>query len=196
MPTKGGERLKTGGRRNHMKWNAGLPNASLPTSWKTSGPDTHESSLESSSHHPHNRSSFMFRCTSWADNEMNGHASQCINLWDRYSILNIDAEKTPGGSYVRDPHFHHSTTVGWETLLHKLTPNPVGIHWEGVSNSHPPLLESVKSSSLCNTSNNWLTKTNSCINVSMLITFIEPYILVFYRIVGMLYLNVLLSLTF
>ena len=43
IPTKGGEKWKTGGRRNHMKWNAGLLKASLHTSWRTSRPDTHES---------------------------------------------------------------------------------------------------------------------------------------------------------
>ena len=37
MPTKGGERWKTTGRRNCMKWNAELLRVSLPTSWKTSG---------------------------------------------------------------------------------------------------------------------------------------------------------------
>ena len=42
-PTKGGERWKTGRRRNHMKWNVGLLKASLHTSWRTSRPDAHES---------------------------------------------------------------------------------------------------------------------------------------------------------
>ena len=43
-PTKGGERWKTSGRRNHMKWNAGLLKVSLPTPWRTGRPDAHESS--------------------------------------------------------------------------------------------------------------------------------------------------------
>ena len=42
---KGRRKVKeTGGRRNHTKWNAGLLKASLPTLWRTSGPDAHESS--------------------------------------------------------------------------------------------------------------------------------------------------------
>ena len=45
MPTKGGEKWKTGGRRNHMKWNAGLLKASHHTLWRTSGPDAYESSI-------------------------------------------------------------------------------------------------------------------------------------------------------
>ena len=44
MPTKGQERWKTCGRKNHTKWNAELPKVSLLTPWKTSGLDTHESS--------------------------------------------------------------------------------------------------------------------------------------------------------
>ena len=44
MPTKGGERWKTSGRRNHMKWNTELLKVSLPTLWKTSRLDAHESS--------------------------------------------------------------------------------------------------------------------------------------------------------
>ena len=42
----GGERWRFGGRRNHMKWSGKLWKASLPTSWKTSRLDTHESSTE------------------------------------------------------------------------------------------------------------------------------------------------------
>ena len=45
MPTKGWEKWKTSGRRNHRKWNAGLLKVSLHTSWRTSGPDAHESSI-------------------------------------------------------------------------------------------------------------------------------------------------------
>ena len=44
MPTKGGERWMTGGRKNSMKWNTELLKVSLPTLWKTRGPDTNESS--------------------------------------------------------------------------------------------------------------------------------------------------------
>ena len=44
MLTKGRGRWKTGERRNWMKWNAELLKASLPTSWRTSRPDAHESS--------------------------------------------------------------------------------------------------------------------------------------------------------
>ena len=43
-PTNEGERWKTGGKRNHMKWNAGLLKASLPTLWRTSGLNAHQSS--------------------------------------------------------------------------------------------------------------------------------------------------------
>ena len=41
-PTKGGQMWKTSGRRNCVKWNAELLEASLPTSWKTSRLDTHQ----------------------------------------------------------------------------------------------------------------------------------------------------------
>ena len=42
----------------------------------------------------------------------NGHTSQHINLWDDYSVLNMDAKKTHGVSYVRGPNHHHSTPKG------------------------------------------------------------------------------------
>ena len=45
-PTGGGGKWRTGGRRNHRKWRAGLLRASLPTSWGTSGLDAHESYTE------------------------------------------------------------------------------------------------------------------------------------------------------
>ena len=44
MATKGGERWETSGRRNHTKWNAKVLGVSLPTPWKTSRLDAHESS--------------------------------------------------------------------------------------------------------------------------------------------------------
>ena len=44
MATKGGERWKTGGRRNHTKWNAEMPRASLLITWKTSRLDAHKCS--------------------------------------------------------------------------------------------------------------------------------------------------------
>ena len=40
-PTRGRGKWRTGGRRNHMKWNTRLLMASLCTSWKTGGQDTH-----------------------------------------------------------------------------------------------------------------------------------------------------------
>ena len=43
IPTNGGERWKTSGRRNCMKWNTELLKVSLPTLWKTSRLDAHES---------------------------------------------------------------------------------------------------------------------------------------------------------
>ena len=46
MPTKGRGKLRTGGRRNHMKWSDRLLKACLPTSWKTSRQDAHESSTK------------------------------------------------------------------------------------------------------------------------------------------------------
>ena len=42
----------------------------------------------------------------------NRHTSPCIDLWDDHSILNLDAGKTPGISYVRDPSCHCSTPLG------------------------------------------------------------------------------------
>ena len=44
MPTKGGERWKTSGRRKHVKWNARWLKASLHTPWRTRRPDAHKSS--------------------------------------------------------------------------------------------------------------------------------------------------------
>ena len=44
MPTGGGGKWRTSGRRNHMKWSPRLLKASLPTSWWTSRQDAHESS--------------------------------------------------------------------------------------------------------------------------------------------------------
>ena len=74
MPTRGGERWKTGRRRNHTKWNTELLKVSLLTSWKTSRPDTHESSTGIDfSHYPHNGGSFMFRCVSWVDKVCHYH---------------------------------------------------------------------------------------------------------------------------
>ena len=69
MPTKGWEKWKTSGRRNCMKQNVGLLKASLPTSWRNSGPDMLMSPPSEStySHHPHNGSSFMYRCMSWTE---------------------------------------------------------------------------------------------------------------------------------
>ena len=43
-PPKGGENWKTSERKNCMKWNAELLKGPLPTSWRTSRPDTHMSS--------------------------------------------------------------------------------------------------------------------------------------------------------
>ena len=40
-----------------------------------------------------------------------GHAIPCIDLWDDHSVLNTDAEKSPGISYVRDPYQHCSTQM-------------------------------------------------------------------------------------
>ena len=42
----GGQRWRIGGRRNHMKQSAKLGKVSFPTSWKTSGPNAHDSSTE------------------------------------------------------------------------------------------------------------------------------------------------------
>ena len=45
--TYGGvERWRIGWRMNHMKWSTKLQKVSLPTLWKTSGPDAHESSTK------------------------------------------------------------------------------------------------------------------------------------------------------
>ena len=44
--TGGGESWRIGGRRYHTKWSTKLQRVSLPTSWKTSRPDAHESSME------------------------------------------------------------------------------------------------------------------------------------------------------
>ena len=70
------------------------------------------------------------------------HASPYIDLWDGHSILNTDAEETPGVSYVRD--LYHCCPTPQGTLLYKLNQNLGGNHWEGVSISHPPQFENVK----------------------------------------------------
>ena len=46
MPTGGGGKWRTSGRRNHIKWSARLLRVSLPISWGTIGQDTHESSTK------------------------------------------------------------------------------------------------------------------------------------------------------
>ena len=46
MPTGGRGKWRTGGRRNHMKWNTKLLKESLCTSWKTSRQDVYESSTK------------------------------------------------------------------------------------------------------------------------------------------------------
>ena len=228
MPTKGGERWKTDGRSNHMKWNAELLKASLPTSWQTSKQDAHSTGIDfflitpvmwaslcsgvctdvdKVCHHcpggaylesewewgmpqsakclplaQHqtgetslgwiNRKFCVFLrmfsgaslldqgwkvwcrgkgvcgCQCWHSGGggtdhtdevwkiwlttissipplfileiasskhgrgMNGHASLHIDLWDDRSILNTDAKKTPGVSYVRDPYHYCSTPIG------------------------------------------------------------------------------------
>ena len=94
----------------------------------------------------------------------NGYTGPCIDLWDGPFVLNTDAKKIPGISYVRDTYHHHSITIGWETLLHKLTQNPGGTHCKGAGFSYHPQFESVKSPSLLYMSNTWLTKTELCIN--------------------------------
>ena len=93
------------------------------------------------------------------------HAVLHINLQDSPSVWNTDVKKSPSISYVRDPHHHHSITMGCETLIHKLTQNPGGTQWEGAGLSHPPQFESVKLSSLLYISNTWLTKTELYTNV-------------------------------
>ena len=40
---RGGGKWRTGGRRNHMKWNTRLLKVSLPTLWGTSRQDAHQS---------------------------------------------------------------------------------------------------------------------------------------------------------
>ena len=45
-PTRGRGKWRTGGRRNHMKWNARLLMASLHTLWRTGRQDAHESSTK------------------------------------------------------------------------------------------------------------------------------------------------------
>ena len=95
----------------------------------------------------------------------NGYTVSCINFQDGHSILNTDAKKTPGLSYVRDPYHHDSITIGWETLLHKLTQNLVEPTGKGMALATPLNFESVKSSSPLCLSNTWLTKTELCINI-------------------------------
>ena len=57
-----------------MNWNAGLQKVFLPTSWRISRPDTHESSTTIDFfHYPHNGGSFMFRCMGWADKVHHHH---------------------------------------------------------------------------------------------------------------------------
>ena len=98
----------------------------------------------------------------------NRHPSLCIDLWNGYSILNNNAEETPGLSYVRDPYHCCPTSMGQGTLLYKLTQNLSGNHLEGVGISHPPQFESVKPFSLSSTSNAWHKETKTlykCINI-------------------------------
>ena len=69
------------------------------------------------------------------------------------SVLNTDAKETPGISYVRDLYHCSSTPMGQGTLIHKLTQNLGGTHWEGVGISHPPQFETVKPFGLSDMSN-------------------------------------------
>ena len=65
---RGGGKWRTGGRRNHTKWNARLQIASLPTSWRTSRQDAHEFSTKNnfSSSLLQRGLPCMIMCAKWA----------------------------------------------------------------------------------------------------------------------------------
>ena len=71
----------------------------------------------------------------------NGHASLCIDLLDGHSVLNTDAEETPGISYVRDPYHCCPTPVGQGTLLYKLTWNLGQTTWKDLALAFLPSLK-------------------------------------------------------
>ena len=117
----------------------------------------------------------------------NRHAGPCLNLWDDHFILNTDAMETPGISYVRDTYHCCPIPRGQGTLLHKLTWNLGGNHWEKVGISNPPWFESVKLFSLSNMSNAWHKRQNFVYMYKCWVAFIEFCALMFYRTVKKVY---------
>ena len=74
MPTKGGERSKTSGRRKCVKWNARLQKATLHISWKTNRPDAHESSIGIDFFSSPLQWELLYApCMSWADKVCHHH---------------------------------------------------------------------------------------------------------------------------
>ena len=80
MPTRGGGKWRTSGRRNCMKWNTDLLMASLHTSWRMSGEDAYESSTETKFFSPlMQRAPPLYGHASW-EGQVHHHCPRGMNF--------------------------------------------------------------------------------------------------------------------
>ena len=87
MPTRGGERWRSIGRRNHMKWSAKMWKASLPTSWKTSRLDAHGCSTEIN----------FFSLLQWTHHLVQAKQARCTTIILEEQTQKSETEEAPQG---------------------------------------------------------------------------------------------------
>ena len=112
---RGGGKRRISGRKNHTKWSAKLWKVSLPTSWRSSGQDTHGSSTKIDFPHCSNRGdSSLYGCTAKVGQVHQHHpiGTNSTEEWDWGSTTKCKLSITGPASDRWD-----SSRMGWQETL-------------------------------------------------------------------------------
>ena len=118
-PTRGREKLRTSGRRNHMKWSAKLLKVSLPTSWKTGGWDAQASSIETEFFH-HSQKGDPLCTVVWTEWVRCG-----TTTLEEQTLKESDTEEAPLSATGPVPDRWDSSSLGKQEALH----DPLDVFW-------------------------------------------------------------------